>query len=109
MAVTEKITCDICGIQKGEANHWMLWKPEIALSGSHGEVGGIRFAPWHKDLYREYSHLCGEACASRLLAKSVEEWREMAEGIKVVPYAAPRAAQTMHPAQPVSSFKTMAS
>lgn len=91
----EKITCDVCGIQKGEANHWMLWRPEVPLAGPQGEVGGIHFAPWHKDLYHVYNHLCGEACASRLLAKSVDEWREMADGLKVVSYLSPRPAKSI--------------
>src|SRR3984957_15876966 len=90
MALTEKITCDICGIQKGEANHWMLWSTEFFMPGPNGEIGGIRFAPWHKDLYRDYHHLCGEACASKLLAKSVTEWREIAELSRRVPVGSER-------------------
>ncbi len=85
MAVNEKITCDICGVQKGEANHWMLWTTEFFVPGPRGEIGGVRFAPWHKDLYRDYNHLCGESCAGKLLAKSVAEWREIAELSRCIP------------------------
>ena len=84
MAVNEKITCDVCGIQKGEANHWMLFKPDYSMPGLDGDIGGIRLAPWHPELYREYSHLCGEACAGRLLARSIAEWREVADLVRSV-------------------------
>ena len=72
MAVTETITCDICGIRKGEANHWLLWSTEDI-----GPAGSIRFAPWHPALVHTHRHLCGDACAARLLARSIDEWREL--------------------------------
>lgn len=82
MSITEAITCDVCGIKKGVANHWMLWHPHDAIPGHDGHIGGIQFAPWHPDLYRAHRHLCGEACAARLLARSIDEWRELYEAAR---------------------------
>jgi len=76
MAFAEKITCDVCGTEKGESNHWMLWTRDGSLSGGRKEMPEIRFLPWHGELYREYRHLCGESCAGKLLAKAINEWRE---------------------------------
>lgn len=63
MALTEKITCDHCGIAKGEANHWILYSE-----------GPISFEPWSK-AYTQLGHLCGDACASKLLSQTIAEWR----------------------------------
>ena len=76
MAITENITCDVCGTQKGEANHWMLWRAGEIVPGVDGKVGGVQFAPWHPELYHLYRHLCGESCAARLLSRSIEDWQQ---------------------------------
>ncbi len=72
MAVTETITCDLCGIRKGEANHWLLWRV-----ADPGQPAAIHFAPWHPEQFRTHRHLCGDACAARLLARTIDEWREL--------------------------------
>jgi hypothetical protein len=66
MALTEKITCDNCQIIKENSNHWMLWR---VLNG------GLFLSPWSK-AYRnsKYGHICGSACASSMLSKSIGEW-----------------------------------
>ena len=61
MALTEKITCDQCGIVKGPANHWILWSNPLG------------FEPWGPE-YVNLGHLCGESCAGKMLSKSIEEW-----------------------------------
>jgi hypothetical protein len=66
MALTEKITCDHCGIVKGEANHWMLWDLDL----------NPRFFPWSREYKNEdRGHLCGESCAGKLLSKAIAAWR----------------------------------
>ena len=87
MAVTETITCDICGIRKGEANHWLLWRP------ADGPPGGIQFAPWDPTHFRAAHHLCGDACAARLLARTIDDWRILQDAARppaVDPYRLPR-------------------
>lgn len=64
MALTEKITCDQCGIVKGPANHWLLWY-KVSF--------GIFIGPWDED-YVKNGHLCGERCAGVMLSKAVEDW-----------------------------------
>jgi len=64
MALTEKITCDVCDIIKDPANHWLLWyKTEF----------GIFIGPWD-DEYKNNGHLCGESCAGKMLSKAIEDW-----------------------------------
>lgn len=57
--------CDVCGVQKGVVNHW--W---IAFRGQ-----SIRFCRWTE---REANrvpglHLCGQACAQKLLDEFLSE------------------------------------
>lgn len=63
MALTEKITCDQCGIVKGPANHWI----------TYGRYPRLNFSAWRDD-YAERGLLCGESCAGKMLSKSIEEW-----------------------------------
>jgi hypothetical protein len=66
--VTEKATCDICGVEKLESNHWVM----VANASEFG----VTFSPWDTETYRSYlRHLCGEACAGKLLAQKIAEWR----------------------------------
>jgi hypothetical protein len=66
MSLSERIACDICGVQKQESNHWIMCVREH---------GWVKFLPWD-GFYRDVGHLCGETCAGKLLAKSITEWRE---------------------------------
>lgn len=63
MALSERIECDICGIVKGEANHWI----------TYGRYPALNFKPWRDD-YIDRGHLCGESCAGKMLSKAIEEW-----------------------------------
>jgi len=72
MALNEKITCDICGVEKKESNHWILFEH---LSGvTHIGFPVIRFYAWNNQ-YPSFKHLCGSACASKALNLCIEDWR----------------------------------
>ena len=68
MSLSERIACDICGVQKQESNHWIMW---VRSNGP-----GLAFSVWDSESYRDVGHLCGETCAGKMLAKSITEWRE---------------------------------
>ncbi len=57
-------TCDICGRQKGEANHW--FKGEA--------VGNIGFyiKKWVAESSPEDKHICGLECATKAMHKAME-------------------------------------
>jgi len=65
MSVKPQFVCDICGAQRQDTNHWFL--------AEQLPNGILSFTPW--DLprspgYREQAHiqhLCGQACAHKLL------------------------------------------
>lgn len=78
MSYSEQFTCDVCGVQKKETNHWFLFSlapttfpsPEIFK----GKLDGyIVFKPF--DLERaknsEYKHICGANCAQLILSQSL--------------------------------------
>jgi hypothetical protein len=67
MAITEKITCDVCGIERGPANHWIV-------SDNDRANGKLSFHIWTK-AYQEYGHLCGSGCATKLLEQQITVWR----------------------------------
>ena len=67
MALSEQISCDICGVIKQQANHWVLWNK----ASDSNTV--IYFSPWDID-YKLSGHLCGESCAHKMLAKAIEDW-----------------------------------
>jgi len=66
MAFSQKVTCDVCGIERGPSNHWILYI--IAPAGN------IIFSAWDAS-YRITGHLCGSGCAAKLLSQKIEEWR----------------------------------
>ena len=68
MAWTVAYACDICGKQKGEANHW--WMARLSDTAEAGgtadpEAGGVTLLRWSKDASRngDVYHLCGQRCA----------------------------------------------
>lgn len=61
MAITQTITCDVCGKQKQQVNHWWL----IAEFED-----SIHVSKWRDDDAEGEKHVCGQECA----IKSVSEW-----------------------------------
>lgn len=59
--IRQVITCDICGSQKRQTNHWFVaWE----------ESGELRITGWNSLhlLSPEKKHLCGETCAHKLIS-----------------------------------------
>lgn len=69
--------CDICGRQKGEANHWAVYS-ETALHGF------VAFRAWDDESAKVYGHLCSEECAHKLLARYLA--RKLETGTFLDPY-----------------------
>lgn len=60
--IQQVITCNICGSQKRQANHWF-----VACEGS-GELRISGFDSLHL-VSSETKHLCGETCAHKLISQ----------------------------------------
>lgn len=73
MAVTEKVTCDVCGVERQESNHWLVASSSIYDGVAVRSEFSVR--PWDGE-YRHLQHLCGEGCAGKLLAQKIAEWRQ---------------------------------
>jgi hypothetical protein len=60
--IKQVITCDVCGSQKRQANHWFV---------AREESGELRISGWNSPhtLSPETRHLCGETCALKLLSQ----------------------------------------
>jgi hypothetical protein len=81
MAVSEQISCDVCGAVKGDTNHWL-----VAITPQPGteepEQKGIAFGTLNALLSKaadeddlKIEHLCGEACAHTRLSQFLESLR----------------------------------
>lgn len=73
------ITCDICGTQKKETNHWL-----VAITGA--ELEGIIFQPAEataspRNPLFTYSNLCGSQCSLKRLNRYTEELRSLFNSI----------------------------
>jgi hypothetical protein len=64
--IRQVITCDICGSEKGETNHWFV---------GYEESGELRISDWNPLhlLSPEAKHLCGETCAHKLISQFLRE------------------------------------
>lgn len=60
--IRQVITCNICGSQKRQTNHWFV---------AYQETGELRISGWNslRLLSPETKHLCGEACAHKLISQ----------------------------------------
>ena len=70
MSQSNVITCDVCGRQKQETNHWF-----VAIHDSHDEAMGICFGPHDDEEYSPSSvveHICGQACAHTRLSQFLD-------------------------------------
>ncbi len=57
--IQQSFTCDICGIDKKEANHWFM---------AFEEKGTLKFGAWGAlNRKRHVKHLCGQRCVHRFL------------------------------------------
>ena len=60
--IKQSISCDMCGVQKREANHWFL---------ANQESGELHVSQWtSKNLFSPGTkHLCGENCLHKFLSE----------------------------------------
>jgi hypothetical protein len=60
--IQQVITCDICGSQKRQANHWFVVREES---------GELHISGWNSPhlLSPGTKHLCGETCAHKLISQ----------------------------------------
>ena len=68
--------CDVCGVVRGEANHWILYSQAAPR-------GFISFGPWSDDAAKTHGHLCGEQCANKLLHRRLRPALEEAAAEEV--------------------------
>lgn len=75
MAELHTVTCDQCGVTKGEANHWFK---AVAWEVGHFEImhfnkpllATLKEQPEHVT-YAEILHLCSEQCAAKAMSKAI--------------------------------------
>jgi hypothetical protein len=70
MSQKQVFTCDECGVEKKETNHWVI--------GFIGEPpDSVTFVAWsaRRAEVKEAIHLCGEGCAGKVLSKAIAGWR----------------------------------
>lgn len=58
--IRQAISCDICGTEKRQTNHWFV---------AHEQAGELRVSPWgsRNRLRPGMKHLCGQTCLHKLL------------------------------------------
>lgn len=70
--IRSAITCEECGIERGSANHWF----ELRRTPS----GAPYFREWTYEAEQPGAeHICGEACAHKVLGKHLTALREVAK------------------------------
>lgn len=70
--ISATVTCEECGIEKGEGNRWF----ELCRTPS----GAPYFREWTYEAEQPGSeHICGEACAHKVLGKHLSMLREIAK------------------------------
>lgn len=65
MAVKNVVTCDKCGTEKKESNHWIMFRP----SENPAARLGVLFLPWDQTIMMDFSHACGVGCATKVLSQ----------------------------------------
>ncbi len=97
--IRKAISCDICGAQRREANHWFI---------AYEQSGELRVSDWTSGylLCPGTKHLCGESCLHKLLSEFLARAAQMPT-LQTAASPAPRAAvSSVHislPAEPRAS------
>ena len=68
MAITETITCDVCGKQKQQTNHWWMYDRPLKAYPDSGFV----VWQWDDKHAKQYKSACGQEC----ITKAVNEWMQ---------------------------------
>ncbi len=65
MAEQKTYKCDVCGVLRGEANHWLHARLQ--------DGGWLSFSRWNDARQHDlYLHICGHDCAHVLLSRHLE-------------------------------------
>lgn len=68
------ITCDVCGVEKRETNHWLIAVTSVSSAADNpGIAFGPLGAPVRDDPDFKIEHLCGESCALKHLSRWLDE------------------------------------
>ncbi len=68
-------TCDICGKNKGEANHWWMAALGPLDSPSGEEAARFTLMRWSRNKSQDADvyHLCGQGCAMHAMERFMNE------------------------------------
>lgn len=75
MARITTITCDVCGKQKGEANHWLMYCARAG--GKDGPMIHFGTAVWSEG-DTAAGDICSEQCAIRKLSEVLQQIQQRA-------------------------------
>lgn len=66
----EGYKCDICGVDRGPTNHWLLG---LVMNSA------LHLYPWDVELDGKdaMKHICGLTCASKMLSQTVQGWTDV--------------------------------
>jgi hypothetical protein len=75
MSLQVQVSCDVCGRQKREVNHWWVLHPS-RLARTHGMPKWLRTSvmPWDEEEAAAPNalHICGQAC----MLKAIERFMQ---------------------------------
>lgn len=69
--ITKKVTCDMCTIERGIDNHWLLAFDDT----EDKDEGNLKFYPWNdndaldEENINSVKHICSAACGAKLITK----------------------------------------
>ena len=66
MARKEQVTCDVCGAQKQETNHWFI---VTVLPGGEAVIAGCAFG----SAGNFFADCCGEACVLKKVSELISK------------------------------------
>ena len=87
--IRQAISCDICGAEKKQTNHWFV---------AHAYAGELRVSGWKSNgrMRAGAKHLCGQTCLHKLLDEFIAG---------AVSNRAPAAAEATEAAQPIAATR----
>jgi hypothetical protein len=79
MAVTQQITCDVCGKVKGQVNHWWMFNVTHVLAEE--DYFNFEAKPWIDSEQDWTRHACGQEC----LLKALSQWMQAQQAVPLMP------------------------
>ncbi len=82
--IRQAISCDICGAEKRQTNHWFV---------AYTQGGELRVAPWNSNgrMRAGAKHLCGQTCLHKLMDEFIARAMSNRAG------SAPEPVEASHP------------